>query len=84
MSVLHFWRAHQEELAALVGEHVLLVAISTAIAVAIGVPLGVLAARRPRLASPLVGVRNAWYRVTSPPVGPCRVYRVTPPPRGDP
>lgn len=65
MSVLHFWRAHQEELAALVGEHVLLVAISTAIAVAIGVPLGVLAARRPRLASPLVGVANIVQTIPS-------------------
>ncbi len=58
MAVLRFWLAHARELATLVGEHVLLVAISTAIAVAIGVPLGILATRRRRLASPLVAMAN--------------------------
>ncbi len=43
----------------------LLVAISTTIAVAIGVPLGVFAARRPRLASPLVGIANVVQTVPS-------------------
>ena len=49
----------------LVGQHVLLVAISTAVAVALGVPLGIFAARRPRLAAPLVGVANAVQTVPS-------------------
>ena len=43
----------------------LLVAISTAVAVALGVPLGIFAARRPRLAAPLVGVANAVQTVPS-------------------
>ena len=64
-AVVRFWLAHQQELAALVGEHVLLVAISTTIAVAIGVPLGIFAARRPRLASPLVAIANVVQTVPS-------------------
>jgi osmoprotectant transport system permease protein len=63
--VIRFWLTHREELATLVGEHVLLVAISTTIAVAIGVPLGVFAAWRPRLASPLVAVANIVQTVPS-------------------
>ena len=65
MPVVQFWLAHRQELATLVGEHVLLVALSTTIAVAIGVPLGVFAARHPRLASPLVGIANIVQTVPS-------------------
>ena len=64
-ALLQFWLAHRQELATLVGQHVLLVAISTAVAVALGVPLGIFAARRPRLAAPLVGVANAVQTVPS-------------------
>ena len=63
--LIRFWLAHRQELATLAGQHVLLVAVSTAIAVAVGVPLGVFAARRPRLASPLVGLANAAQTVPS-------------------
>lgn len=49
MGVLAFWRAHASELAALVGQHVLLVGAATLAATLIGVPLGILAYRRPRL-----------------------------------
>ena len=65
MPVVRFWVDHRLELAALVGEHLLLVAISTAIAVAIGVPLGIFAARRPRLAAPLVGIANVVQTIPS-------------------
>ena len=64
-SVVRFWIAHAQELATLVGEHVLLVAISTTLAVAIAVPLGVFAARRPRLASPLVAIANVVQTIPS-------------------
>ena len=64
-AVVRFWLAHQQELATLVSEHVLLVTVSTAIAVAIGVPLGLFAARRPRLASPFVAVANIVQTVPS-------------------
>jgi len=63
--LLGFWVANRQELAVLVAEHVVLVAISTAIAVAIGVPLGVFASRRPRLASPLVGLANVVQTIPS-------------------
>src|SRR5688572_31526245 len=65
MPVVRFWLTHREELATLVVEHVLLVAIATLAAVAIGVPLGVFAARRPRLASPLVGIANIVQTIPS-------------------
>ena len=64
-AVVRFWLTHKEELAALVAEHVLLVTIATLAAVAIGVPLGVFAARRPRLASPLVGIANVVQTIPS-------------------
>ena len=64
-ALLQFWLAHRQELATLVGQHVLLVAVSTAVAVAMGVPLGIFAARRPRLAAPLVGVANAVQTIPS-------------------
>jgi osmoprotectant transport system permease protein len=63
--LLQFWLAHRQELAMLVGQHVLLVAISTVVAVALAVPLGIFAARRPRLATPLVGVANAVQTIPS-------------------
>ena len=64
-SVVGFWLAHRQELATLLAEHVLLVVISTTIAVAIAVPLGVFAARRPRLASPLVAIANIAQTIPS-------------------
>jgi ABC-type proline/glycine betaine transport system permease subunit len=42
-----FWRSHAGELAALLGQHVVLVFVSTVAAVLLGVPTGILAARRP-------------------------------------
>ena len=64
-SLLAFWSSHRAELAALVGQHVLLVAGSTLVAVALGVPLGIFAARRPRLAAPLMAVANVVQTVPS-------------------
>jgi len=64
-ALLHFWSTHRGELATLVGQHVLLVAASTLVAVAIGVPLGIFAARRPRLASPLTTIANVVQTVPS-------------------
>ena len=65
MDVVRFWQAHQAELATLLGEHVLLVTVSTLIAIGVGVPLGIFAARRPRLASPFVAVANIVQTVPS-------------------
>jgi osmoprotectant transport system permease protein len=63
--VFRFWLTHQHELATLVAQHVVLVAVSTAIAVGVGVPLGVFGARRPRLASPIIAVANIVQTVPS-------------------
>jgi osmoprotectant transport system permease protein len=65
MRILEFWLSHRAELAALFGQHVLLVVVSTGIAVAIGVPLGIFAARRPRLSAPLVGLANVVQTIPS-------------------
>ena len=64
-ALLRFWLSHRSELAALFGQHVLLVSIATAIAAAIGVPLGIAAARRPRLSAPLVALANVVQTVPS-------------------
>src|SRR5216117_1833161 len=64
-SLFQFWLSHRAELAGLVAQHVLIVAISTMAAVAIGVPLGVFASRRPRLSAPIVGIVNIVQTVPS-------------------
>lgn len=60
-----FWASHSAELLQLLGQHVVLVAVSTLVAVAIAVPLGVFAARRPRLAAPLTGIANVVQTIPS-------------------
>jgi osmoprotectant transport system permease protein len=47
------------------GEHLMLVLISTSIAVAIGIPLGILLSRRPRLRTPVLGLANVMQTVPS-------------------
>jgi osmoprotectant transport system permease protein len=65
MALIRFWLSHRAELASLVAQHVLIVAISTSVAVAIAVPLGVFAFRRPRLGAPLVSVANIVQTIPS-------------------
>lgn len=60
-----FWSSHRTELAALLAQHVVLVAVSTVAAVIIAVPLGIFASRRPRLASPLTAIANIVQTVPS-------------------
>src|SRR5262245_33064716 len=50
---------------ALLGQHVLLVVVATALAAATGVPRAVLAARRPRLAAPLMATASVVQTVPS-------------------
>jgi osmoprotectant transport system permease protein len=64
-SLLAFWIAHRAELASLFGQHVLLVAGSTMVAIALGVPLGIFSARRPRLASPLMALASIVQTIPS-------------------
>ena len=61
----HSGSSHRAELASLLGQHVLLVAASTLVAVALGVPLGIFSARRPRLASPLMAVASIVQTIPS-------------------
>jgi len=63
--LLLFWSSHRAELAGLLAQHVLLVAASTLVAVAIGVPLGIFASRRPRLSAPIVGIANVVQTIPS-------------------
>ena len=60
-----FIAAHRAEFAARLGEHVVLVLVSTAIAAAIGIPLGILAARRPSIAKPIVALANLAQTIPS-------------------
>jgi osmoprotectant transport system permease protein len=65
MTVIHFWLSHRSEVAALLGQHLMLVLVSTAAAVAIGIPTGVLAARRPRLGRAVLIVASTAQTVPS-------------------
>jgi ABC-type proline/glycine betaine transport system permease subunit len=53
------------EILALTGEHVVLVAVASALAVAIGVPVGVALTRRPALAKPVLGLANVVQAIPS-------------------
>ena len=59
-----FWE-RRAEIAALTVQHLYLVTASAAIAVAIGVPLGVALTRRPRLARPVLGAANVVQTIPS-------------------
>ena len=59
-----FW-IRRDEILALTGEHVVLVVLSTLLAVVIGVPLGVALTRRPRLARPILGFANVVQTIPS-------------------
>ena len=65
MTLLRFWQSHAAEFASLFGQHVILVGIATLVATAFGVPLGILAARRPRTGAPIVWVANAAQTIPS-------------------
>jgi osmoprotectant transport system permease protein len=60
-----FIGAHRAEFAARLGEHVVLVFASTAIAAAIGVPLGIVAARHATIARPIVALANLGQTIPS-------------------
>jgi osmoprotectant transport system permease protein len=65
MTLLEFWLSHRIEFLGLVAEHVVLVAASSAVVILAGVPLGVVAARRPRLGGPIVAAANIVQTVPS-------------------
>ena len=63
--LLAFLASHRAELATRLGEHIVLVLVSTAIAAAIGIPLGILAARRPALAGRWSALANLAQTIPS-------------------
>ena len=58
MNVLSFFSQHGDEILRSTLEHVWLVVAAMALAIAIGVPLGILVARRPWLSKPILGGAN--------------------------
>src|SRR5262245_60741306 len=65
MPLYSFWQAHTSELWQMIERHVALVALSTLAAIVLGVPIGILAARRPALGRPLVAFANVAQTVPS-------------------
>lgn len=65
MSVFEFLIAHRQEVLARLGEHIVLVVLSTGVAALIGIPIGVLASRRAGLARPLVALANLAQTIPS-------------------
>jgi len=65
VSLLSFYARHTGEALGLLGQHLLLVSISTAVAVAIGVPVGILLTRRPAWRGPVLGIANVFQTIPS-------------------
>jgi len=65
MTLLRFLGEHRAEFLGLLLQHILLVGASTTVAIAIGVPVGVLAARRPRAGAPIVWFANVVQTIPS-------------------
>ena len=65
MDLLQFIARNRDELIGLTIEHLLLVGISTGIAIFVGVPLGILLTRKPRLSTPVLGIANVFQTIPS-------------------
>ena len=65
MNLFNFWLSHRPEMLVAIAQHVVLVLAATATAIAIGLPLGIVAARRPRLGAPLLAFTNIVQTVPS-------------------
>jgi osmoprotectant transport system permease protein len=65
MTLVRFLVAHREEALGLLLQHLFLVGVSTAVAILIGVPVGILAARRPRAGAPIVWIANVAQTIPS-------------------
>ncbi len=60
-----FLKANWQDIVTLMGQHLMLVLVSTSIAVAVGIPLGILLSRRPSLRTPVLGLANVMQTVPS-------------------
>lgn len=65
MNAWEFFLSNRAEFLTLVWQHLTLVAISTSIALVIGIPVGVMLTRRPRLRTPVLGFANVMQTVPS-------------------
>jgi osmoprotectant transport system permease protein len=65
MRLIEFWVAHRGELAAMLRQHVVLVAVSTAAAALVGLPAGIVAAHRPHIGRPLIAAANIAQTIPS-------------------
>jgi osmoprotectant transport system permease protein len=65
VNLVRFYLDNSREVVGLVGQHLLLVSVSTGVAVAIGVPLGILLTRRPAWRGPVLGLANLFQTIPS-------------------
>ncbi len=65
MSVFQFMSRHRQEVLTLTSEHLWLVGMSMLLAIAIGVPLGIVLTRRPRWKAAILGTNNVVQTIPS-------------------
>ena len=65
MNLFTFYAHNSREALTLIGQHLYLVAVSTGIALAVGVPGGVLLTRRPAWRGPVLGLANVLQTIPS-------------------
>ncbi|MEP7271550.1 MAG: ABC transporter permease/substrate-binding protein [Acidobacteriota bacterium] len=65
MRLIEFWLSHKAEFLAAIAQHLTLVVVATLFAVGVGLPLGVISFKRPRLGTPLLGIANILQTIPS-------------------
>jgi osmoprotectant transport system permease protein len=65
MSLFEFFKQNYSEILQLAFEHLLLVLVATGAAILVGVPVGVLLARKPRLSKPVLAIANILQTIPS-------------------
>ena len=65
MNLVQFYAQHSGEVLGLIGQHLYLVAISTGVAIAVGLPVGIVITRRPRWRGPVLGLANVVQTIPS-------------------
>jgi len=65
MNLVQFYTEHSGEVLGLIGQHLYLVAISTGVAIAVGLPVGIVITRRPRWRGPVLGLANVVQTIPS-------------------
>jgi len=65
MNLVQFYAEHSGEVLGLIGQHLYLVAISTSVAIAVGLPVGIALTRRPQWRGPVLGLANVVQTIPS-------------------